>query len=247
MEKFKVEKVNQHIAIVHLTEQQVVSMGSNEDELLSENIYRAMLDMFDSPYNVDSLSSYEGSSKAIHDAVFASQKKRLFKKVDPIQQVVFGTTTYMFKFDPISHQLKITFMAIRESDPDIFPTQKPAAAPLPQAAVKVPSEMESKIEQMLITLRASLNKLILTKLTAEQEFNVERLSIACRTIDRLLMEVSQFPSESRKTEALLTAHASLNEIAVTLGSIEDVISDDIIREMKILQIYLNMKNRSIEL
>lgn len=245
MTMFKVEKVNPHIAVFHLTNQQVKSAGSDEDHITSEKMYWAMMGAFDSPHNVYTLGRYEWTSQAIYEAVFASQKARLFKKVEPIQQVVFGTTTYMFRFDAESNLLKVTFMAnIPAPEPAVF---VPTAAPLLEAAVDFRSEVEMKVEATLAVLRENLSKLMFTKLSAEQEFDVERLSIACRTVERLLMEVSQFPSEDRKKEALLTAQQALEEVAVTLETIESSVADDIIREMKILEIYLNMKNRGIKL
>ena len=87
-----------------------------------------------------------------------------------------------------------------------------------------------------------IQRLSLNKLTLEQEFELERLGVACRTVQGLLVDLGKVEDAEVKADSLVTAEKVLGRIQSSVKVLEKDLSDDVLRELKILERYVDMRD-----
>jgi hypothetical protein len=118
------------------------------------------------------------------------------------------------------------------------------AAPVPDpVVVRVRSDEELRLVSIVDGLMADIQRMSSGRvLSSEQEFDVNRLLITCRTVQGLLADLDRVPSERLRAESLVSAENVLVQLSVSVGVLERDLSDDILRELKTLERYVGMRN-----
>ena len=122
---------------------------------------------------------------------------------------------------------------------------KAVVVPVPEPVIvsRVRSDEELRMVSMVDGLVANIQRLSSGRvLSAEQEFDVNRLLITCRTVQGLLADLDRVHTEQLRSESLVAAENVLVQISSSVGSLEQELSDDILRELKTLERYVSMRN-----
>jgi hypothetical protein len=122
---------------------------------------------------------------------------------------------------------------------------KAAVVPTPEpvAVSRVKSDEELRMVSMVDGLVADIQRMSSGRvLPSEQEFDVNRLLITCRTVQGLLADLDRVHTEQLRAESLVAAENVLVQISSSVGVLEQELSDDILRELKTLERYVGMRN-----
>jgi hypothetical protein len=256
--KFHIERAKSRYAIlIYLTEQQMAPSNiENGNQIFCEQIYRAIQEFFPS-----SDSAADQIVSMIRSLLFPS-KRWLWKSVEQgnnVRSYSWGSdsqVTVTIKLNRETRTLRYQYVSTPSADYNY------SSGPVENESLKNLTNVLTEQDQqktlvpqigqnILVTLHGlqrHIDKLRSRKLSVEQQFDLERLADACRTVDRLLIELSQNDSpENLQQETILTAEKSLAQIGSSVSSLEKELSEDILREMKVLQIYLNMRKNSLEI
>jgi len=257
--KFHIERAKSRYAIlIYLTEQQMAPSNiENGNQIFCEQIYRATQEFFPaSDYAADHIVSM------IRSLLFPS-KRWLWKSAEQgnnVRSYSWGSDsqiTVTIKLDRETRTLRYQYVSTPSADYNYG-----SGGPVENESLKNLTNVLTEQDQqktlapqigqnILVTLHGlqrHIDKLRSRKLSVEQQFDLERLADACRTVDRLLIELSQNDSpEDVQQETILTAEKSLAQIGSSVSSLEKELSEDVLREMKVLQIYLNMRKNSLEI
>jgi hypothetical protein len=112
-------------------------------------------------------------------------------------------------------------------------------AQLTQVAAR---ERAANLSRAVDTVFRYIQRLGLNKLTPEQEFELERLGVTCRTIQGLLADLDKVEDDEVKSDSLVTAEKVLGRIQSSVKALEKSLSDDVLRELKILERYVDMRD-----
>jgi hypothetical protein len=112
-------------------------------------------------------------------------------------------------------------------------------AQLAQVAAR---ERAAKLSGAVDDVFRYVQRLGLNKLTPEQEFELERLGVTCRTVQGLLTDLDKVEDDEVKADSLVTAEKVLVRIQSSVKALEKSLSDDVLRELKILERYVDMRD-----
>jgi hypothetical protein len=103
-------------------------------------------------------------------------------------------------------------------------------------------ERAAKLSRAVDNVFRYIQRLGLNNLTPEQEFELERLGVTCRTVQGLLTDLDKVEDDEVKADSLVTAEKVLVRIQSSVKALEKSLSDDVLRELKILERYVDMRD-----